>query len=104
MTLSGDNIRDIAIALITLVQTAAVVAIPLLLRRARRIRDTVDVVDKKVSGVATTLDTVHALVNSSHAELKGELKHANEVTETALKMVVNREGMPNTDAHSGDDR
>lgn len=100
MTLSGDNIRDIAIAVIGSVQT---IIVTIVLRRTRRIREKVDVVDTKVSGVASAVDTVHALVDSRHSELKGELKKANEVTETALKMVVNREGMPPDPNSSGDD-
>src|SRR4051812_29096110 len=73
VTLSGDNIRDIAIAVIGALQT---IGVTIIVRRTKRIRDKVDVVDTKVSGVASAVNTVHALVDSRHSELQGELKKA----------------------------
>jgi hypothetical protein len=93
MTLSGDNIRDIAIALITAINSSIIVIVPIMLRRQTRIREKVDVVDTKVSGVAAAVDKVHALVDSQHSELKGELKTYKEFTDQALGLSVNREGM-----------
>lgn len=91
MNLSGDNITAIIISGFGVLQS---IGIALIVRRTRRIREKVDVVDQKVTGVASAVGKVHALVDSQHSELKGELKTYKEFTDQAFNLVVTREGKP----------